>query len=118
MESSDKVVIKGITNTLNQKDNNGTHSITRIDANTYTYTTLDEGDTTYTGTIKSTWVAIEALTNASGNASRTKSYSADQPVNGWVRMSTNSPRYKSFPIAGVIDTADGLTINVQMIRDE
>jgi hypothetical protein len=79
---------------------------------------LDEGDTTYTGTIISTWVAIEALTNASGNASRTKSYSTDQPVDGWVRMSSSSPRYKTFNIAGTIDATDGLTINVQMISDE
>lgn len=118
METGDKVVIKGITNTLNKKDNNGTHTITVTGANAYTYTTLDEGDTTYTGTIISTWVAIDADTDASGNASRTKSYATNQPVDGWVRKSTASPRYKTFPIAGTINTSSGLTINVKMVRDE
>ncbi len=116
MESGDKVSIKGITNAT--EDNNGVRSITVTDANTYTFTSSGSGTLTYTGTITSTWVAIEGTTDASGNASRTKSYSTDQPVDGWIRMSTTSPRYKSFPIAGTIDAADGLTVNVQLILDE
>jgi hypothetical protein len=116
METNDKVSIKGITNAT--EDNNGVRSITVTDANTYTFTSSGSGTLTYTGTITSTWVCIEELTNASGNASRTKSYASNQPVDGWIRKSTTSPRFKSFPVSGTINSADGLTINVQMILDE
>ena len=116
METGDKVVLKGITDKT--EDNNGTHTITVTGSNAYTFVTTDSGSTSYTGTIISTWVAIDALTDASGNASRVKSYLSDQPVDGWARKSTASPRFKSFPIAGTIDNADGLSINVQMVLNE
>lgn len=116
MATNDKVVIKGITDKT--EDNNGTHQITVTGANTYTYTTTDSGSTSYTGTITSTWVALEGDTDASGNISLSKTYSSNQPVDGWVRKSTSSPRFKTFPIAGTISSTSGLTINVQMIIDE
>jgi len=117
METGDKVVIKGITDKT--EDNAGTHTITFLTSSTYSYVTTDSGSTSYTGSIIATWVAIEAETDASGNASRTRSYAGNQPVAGWVRKSSpGSTRYKSFPIAGTIDTANGLTINVKMVKDE
>jgi hypothetical protein len=118
METGDIVKIEGITNTLNKKDNNGTHAITFIDANSYSYVTLDEGDTVYTGTIISTWVALQELTDVNGDAIMTKTFAADQPVDGFVRMSSSSPRYKTFDISGTISSTTGLTINVRMVLDE
>lgn len=117
METNDRVVIKGITDKT--EDNAGTHVITVTGPNAYTYVTTDSGSTNYTGSITSTWVAIDALTDASGNASRTKSYASDQPVDGWVRKSSpGSTRYKSFPILGTIDSVDGFTVNVKMVKDQ
>jgi hypothetical protein len=116
MITGDKVVIKGITDKT--EDNNGVKTITVTGVNTYTYVTTDAGSTSYTGAIVSTWVAIEELTDVTGDADIVRSFSADQPVEGRVVMSTNSPRYKPFDIAGTISQTDGLTINVQMILDE
>ena len=116
MASSDKVKILGITDKT--EDNAGVHTITLIDADSYSYVTTDSGSTSYTGAITSTWVALQELTDASGNASISKTYTSDQPIDGHVRISTTSVRYKTFPVAGDIDNADGLTINVQLIPDE
>lgn len=116
METGDKVVIKGITDKI--EDNAGTHTITVTGAGTYTYATDDSGSTNYQGSITSTWVAIDDTTDGSGNASRTKAYSSNQPVNGWIRKSSSSPRWKTFRVSGTIDNVAGLTINVQMVRDE
>lgn len=116
METGDIVKIAGITDKT--EDNSGTHTITVTGANSYTYTTTDSGSTSYTGTITSTWVALNELTDSNGDASVSKSLTSNQPVEGWVRMSTSSPRFKSFPIAGTINSTSGLTINVRMILDE
>ncbi len=116
MQTGDKVKIRGITDKT--EDNSGTHTITVTSANAYTYTTTDSGSTSYTGTITSTWVVFNDQTDADGEVSLSKSYLSNQPVDGWVRMSTTSPRYKSFPISGTIDSSAGLTINVKMVRDD
>lgn len=118
METGDIVKIQGITNTINAKDNNGTHVITWIAAGSYSFVTLDEGDTTYTGTIISTWVALQELTDVNGDASLNKTFTGNQPVEGFVRKSSAPVRYKTFDISGIIDSTNGLTINVRMIPDE
>jgi hypothetical protein len=117
METGDRVVIKGITDKT--EDNNGTHSITVTGADTYTYATTDSGSTSYQGSITSTWVAIDTTTDSGGNVTRTKSYTSSQPVDGWVRKSTDSPRYKNAPIpVSTITTSGDLTINLKMVLDE
>jgi hypothetical protein len=71
-----------------------------------------------TGTIKATFVALEGLTNSSGNISTTRVYSSDQPVSGWVRKSSTAPYYKEALLSGSVDNATGYSVNVQLISDE
>ena len=116
MNTGEKIKLAGITDKT--EDNNGVQTITVTGANTYTYVTTDSGSTSYTGTITATGVLIEGLTDASGNISFARTFTLDQPFDGFVRKSTASPRFKTFNIAGTVDNANGATVNVRMILDE
>jgi len=114
--SGDKVSLSGITDKT--EDNQGAHTVTILTAGSYTYPTSDSGSTSYTGTILATGVVFDGLTDASGNISRSRTYGSNQPVEGRVRKSSASPRFKTFDLSGTIDSSIGLTINVRMILDE
>lgn len=114
MSTNDKVVISGAS--LNA--NNGVFSITVTGVNTYTYTMASSPGSSPTGTIKSTYVALEGTTNASGQISMTRVFSADQPVIGWARKSSSAPYYKTGPIVGTIDSATGGTFSAVLIADQ
>lgn len=115
LATNDNVVIVG----ANQNVYNGVYQITVSDANTYTYTTNENITVSpATGTITSTMALINGTTNASGVVSDTRTYSVDQAITGWVRMSTSSPYYKQASIADTVDNASGKSINIQMISDE
>ncbi|ANS05913.1 hypothetical protein [uncultured Mediterranean phage] len=117
MAVGEKVKISGITDKT--EDNAGVQTIvTSADANTYTYTTTDSGSTSYTGTITSTGVLIEGDTDVNGDISFQRSFGLDQPFEGFVRKSTASPRFKTFPISGTVDTQTGATVNVRLVLDE
>lgn len=116
MATNDKIKVLGITDKT--EDNAGVHQITVTGTDAYTYSTTDSGSTSYNGAITSTWVALEGLTNASGNISLSKTYGSNQPVTGRAAKSTTSPRFKAFPLNGTINSSTGLTINIQMIIDE
>lgn len=60
----------------------------------------------------------KVLTNASGVASDTRSYSGNQPITGRVRKASSGTLYKTAPIAGTIDSGTGLSLTVLMIPDE
>ena len=93
--------------------------ITVTGVNGYTYT-MDgtPAASPATGTIIATGAHLEGLTDASGNISDSRTLTLDQPLQGFARKSTASPRFKSFPLAGTCDNVDGVTINVQLILDE
>lgn len=116
--SGQKVVIRG----ANQSAYNGVFAITNPTTNAYDYVMGSDPGTNATGTITSTGVIVEGLTNASGQVSASRSYSVDQTARGRIRMSTSSPRYKAFPPSGyftdVVDNVNGLTKSVSMIRDD
>jgi len=115
--SGDKVQIKGITDKT--EDNNGTHAATVTGANTYTYVTTDSGSTSYTGTILATAVFIDGLTSGAGVISDSRPLASDQPIDGFARKSSATPRFKTFPLAGnTIDSVDGLVLTLRMILDE
>ncbi len=117
LATGEKVKILGITNKT--EDNNGVHTITVTGANAYTYVTTDSGATTYTGSITSTGVLIEGLTDASGNISVSRAFSVNQPITGVVRKASASPRYKTFDLSGnTVDKDTGLSLNVNLILDE
>jgi hypothetical protein len=111
--TGDKVHIQGASHW----QNNGTFTITVTDANTYTYTMQSAPGSNPTGTITSTFVVISGTTDTSGNISSTYSYTASQPVTGRVRMASGGTFYKTAPIAGTIDSAAGLSLTIQMIKD-
>lgn len=87
MATSDKVVIRGASHQLN----NGVHSITVTGVDSYTYTMTSAPGSNPTGTIKSTFVALNDLVNATtGIASTSRVYSSAQPIKGWARKNTRT----------------------------
>lgn len=117
LNSNEYVKLAGITDKT--EDNNGAHQITVSDANTYTYTTTDSGSTSYTGTITSTGATIYGTTDASGNISSSRTYGSNQPLVGQVRKSSSgSTRYKTFPLSNTVNSSTGLSISVQLVKDE
>jgi hypothetical protein len=115
--TGDYLDLAGITDKT--EDNYGAHQVTVTGTATCTYTTTDAGSTSYTGTITGTGGIIFGLTDANGDISRSRSFSVDQPVAGYVSKSSASPRFKRFSLAGnTVDSTNGLTINIRMILDE
>lgn len=114
--TNEKVKIKGITDKI--EDNNGVHTVTFISSTQYSFVTTDSGSTSYTGTIIATGVVIEGLTGANGDISVSRTFSASTLVTGRVRLSTTSPRYKTFPLDGTVNNTTGLTLNARLIRDD
>jgi hypothetical protein len=114
--TGNKVVFQGITDKI--LDNYGGREITYLTDDTYSYVTTNDGSTSYTGTILATGVFIDGLTNASGDISNSRTFVLSQPITGFVRKSTDPPRFKSFTLSGTIDNETGLSINVRMILDE
>lgn len=115
LSTGDKVFIEG----ADQFEYNGVHTITKIDDNSYLYTVSGTPDTPATGTITSTLVIIEGLTNASGYIGESRAYgAADQPISGVSRKASASPYYESGSITGTIDKDSGLSLTVQLARDE
>jgi hypothetical protein len=114
---NDEVQIKGITD---KTEDNVIQTITTVPGvDSYTYTTTDSGSTSYTGTILATAVFINDVTAGAGTISDTRAFASNQPISGFVRKSTSSPRFKTFNLAGnVIDSSTGLTVTIRMILDE
>lgn len=112
--TGDKVRIIGAV----QTEYNGVHTITVTTANAYTFTVSGTPTTPATGTITSTTVYIDDVTNGSGVISDTRSFSSSQPVRGRVRRATSGTLYKTSPIVATINSANGLDLSIQMIPDE
>ena len=81
--------------------------------NARVYVTAAAGGSLSVGTV----IIDKDLTNVSGVASDTRSYSTDQPITGKVRLSTSPDFYKTGPISGTISSATGLSLTVQLIQD-
>ncbi len=112
-----KFSLKGITDKV--EDNSGTQTVvTAAEADTYTYTTTDSGSTSYTGAIISTGVVLEGTTDVNGDIADTRTWSGNTDLVGVVRKATGAPFFKDFPIAGTVDTTNGLVINVKMQLDQ
>jgi hypothetical protein len=113
MDTNDKVEIRGASHS----ENNGVFSITKVNDNSYTYTMDSAPGSSPTGTITCTFVAL-AGTTTSGVLSTSRVYSADQPVVGWARKSSSSPYYKTGPLSGSVDNADGYSNTAVLTADE
>lgn len=116
MATGDKVDILGVTNGA---EYDGVKSITVTDVNTYTYVLGATQTSPATGTITSTFVALQGITNATtGILSTSRTYTTNQPVTGWGRKSTSSPYYKTGNINNTIDSVNGLNAIALLILDE
>jgi hypothetical protein len=114
LATDDKVYIQG----ANEPEYNGIHQITYINDNSYSFTVSGTPDSPATGTITETDVLISATTNASGLATDTRSFSANQPITGRVREGTNpEPNYKTSPITGTVDKDNGYSAIIFLVRD-
>lgn len=113
MDTNDYVDIKG----ANQPEYNGVQQITKIGADSYSFTVSGTPATPATGTIDSTFVALYGLTNASGIVSTSRSYGSNQPVEGWARKSSASPYYKQAGASGTITTSSGFSATLQLVAD-
>ncbi len=114
MATNDKTEING----ANHWQNNGVFQITVNDANEYEYTLPSDPGGSPTGSITSTFVALEGLTNASGIVTTSRVYSSSQPITGRSRKSSASPFFKTAEINDTIDNAEGLSVTAVMISDE
>jgi hypothetical protein len=57
-------------------------------------------------------------TTTSGRITVSRTYTADQPIDGWVRKASGAPYYKEGPVGGVVDSGAGLEVTVQLVLDE
>lgn len=115
LSSGDKVTIRGAA----EQEYNGVFSITVTGANSYTYTVSGSPATPATGTITSTGVVVEGLTNASGIVSSSRTFTVDQAVRIRVRK---TPTYEAWPAGGgwandVVDNVNGLTKTVNLLTE-
>lgn len=103
----------------NEEDYNGVWEVTRIDANSYSYTMNNSTTSPATGTIVATGAIFNTLTDVNGQVTDSRTISADQPVVGWVRKSSSSPYYKTALINNQsISQTAGLSYPASMVSDE
>lgn len=115
LSTGDTVAIRG----ANEGGYNGLKTITVTGTNTYTYTVSSPlPGTPATGTITSTAIILNGLTDSAGEVLNSGfNFASNQPVSGIVRRGTNTPRYVSAPIVGTI-TAAGFDSTATMVSDE
>lgn len=101
----------------NQDEYNRVKTITVTGVNGYTYAVYGSPATPATGTIKSTGVLINGLTNVSGEVSDTRALSSDQPYTGSAKKGNSSPVYKDSSLTGTVDKDSGISVTVAMIAD-
>lgn len=100
-----------------QNDYNRIKEITVVDANSYTFVVAGTPTTPATGTILSTAIIIDGLTNASGVISDTRTYSADQAFTGSVKKGTSAPVFVSSPLSDTLSKDTGFSATVLLIPD-
>ena len=111
----------GYTGTVTVSAGLRTFTITVIDINTKAaiqnarvIVTADSGGGLAQGTV----IIDKDLTDVSGQASDTRSYSSDQPFVGDVRLASSGVFYKAQPISGTISSSSDTSITVSLIPDE
>lgn len=115
LETGDKVLIKGAS----LYHNNGIFIITKINANSYSYTMSADPGSSPTGSIVSTFVFLSGVTDVAGNATPVvREIPSSQPVYGWVRKSSGSPFYKTTQITGTVSNSENSSFSALLIEDE
>lgn len=113
LSTNHKVLISG----SEQTEYNGVKTITYINTNSYSFTISGIPATPATGTIKSTFVLIDGVTNSSGYISYSRSYTSNQPIVGRVRKYISGSYYKTSQITGIVDIVTGFSTTVQLLPD-
>jgi hypothetical protein len=115
LETGDLMVIRG----AQPDEYNKVATATVTGGSTFTYP-VDSGlSSPATATPVVSYVAIQALTDASGNVSVSRTWGADQNFVGWARLkNTTSPFYQDGDMAFTVDSANGNTVNVVLQPDE
>jgi hypothetical protein len=115
LETGDQVVIRGA-----QPDTyNKVATVTVTGTTTFTYSVDSGSSSPATGSPVVSYVAIHALTDASGNQSVTRTFGANQDFKGWARLkNTSSPFYKDGAISFTVNSSAGNSINVVLLNDE
>ena len=113
LSTGQKVQIKG----ANQNDYNRIKQITVTTADAYTYTVPSGTTSPATGTITSTAVVIDGLTNASGIIQDSRTLSANQAIVGLVQKGSTPPVYKPQNIDTTIDSDNGVSLSFLLTAD-
>jgi hypothetical protein len=117
MASNDKVLISGDATT--EPEYIGVKQITFVDVNSYSYTVSGTPTTPASGTITSTFVALQGTTDGvTGVLSTTRVYGSNQPVVGWTRKSSTAPYYKQGSLTGEISSSTGYIVSAVMPLDQ
>lgn len=116
MANGDKVTIRGTDAT--QLEYTGVFAISNVSANAYDYTMGGSPSSPALGTINSTGVVLEGITDGSGIISASASYSVNQNIRGKARKSTVAPFYKPSDFFDVIDSVAGLTKTIALVLDQ
>lgn len=115
MNNGQKIVIRG----ADQPEYNIIAAITNVSTNAYDYTISGTPDTPATGTITSTAVILDGLTDIDGIVQDTAfNFTSSQPTTGKTRKGTAAPFYKTAPILGTIAANIGLTTTAFAVQDE
>lgn len=112
--NGNKVVIRG----ADQAEYNGVKTISNVTTNAYDYTVSGTPTTPATGTIISTGVVLEGLTDVNGEITDTRTWTLTQPVVGVARKATTTPIFKDAQLTGSISPTTGLTITQALTFDE
>lgn len=115
LDTGDNVWIEG----PDQENYYGAYTITKINDNSYSYTTAETITVTpATGTITSTFCFINGLTDSNGEITDSRVVSSDQDFAYRARKSTVSPLYRSSSGTNTVDSQLGREITVNLISDE
>lgn len=114
MASGDKVAIRGASHVANL----GVFTITVTGADTYTYTMLSAPGSNPTGTITSSYVVLNGLTDVNGLISMSRVFPSNQPVSGRIRKSSEAPFFKQATLSGTVSSTTGADFTGVMISDD
>lgn len=115
LATNDWVVIRG----AQPDEYNKVAQVTVSSTTIFTYAVNSGISSPATGTPVVSFVALQGLTNASGNIEATRTWGAAQTQVGWARKkNTSSPFYKDDAISFTVDTSNGNAVSATLQPDE
>jgi hypothetical protein len=114
LENGDEVVIRGVE----QREYFGIKVISNVSTNAYDFTVSGTPITPATGTINSSYVLLNGVSDVNGLIQGTKTFTSNQPITGQIRKSSASPYYKTGVVVGTINSGTGLISIITLLSDE